>query len=221
MSSTGAPNLRRVYKISKRLPAREIMFLTWIYHPRLFYISRPRSFMWSTTWRASPPSETCGSWTGLFKKLTCMTWHFDGLGSISLTLHQSSKASRWYWSLWEFVLALHTSAKVRSSTNFHRSGVVSAASLTITEKMAGPNFVPCGTPQVMFFLTWKLTFVLNALSTIWQETADRWNYRRPHSGRDNFANSNSMVDAVEGFCKINRHQGSIVERLFNTWDNFI
>ena len=151
MSLTGAPNLRRVYKINKCLPAREIMFLTWMSHPRLFCISRPKGFMCSTTWRASPTSESCGSWTGLFKKITCMTWHFDGLGSILLTLHQSSKASRWYWSLWEFVLALHTSAKERSSTNFHRSGVVSAASLTITEKWQALTLFPVELHSWFFF----------------------------------------------------------------------
>ena len=152
-------------------------------HPRLFCISRPRTFMWSTAWRVSPPSESCGSWTGLFKQITCMTWHFDGLGGISLTLHQLSKASRWYWSLWEFVLALHTSAKVRSSTNFHRSGVVSAASLTITKKWEALTLFPVEHHR-WCSLNQKVDFVLNALSTIWQETADRWNYRRPHSRRD-------------------------------------
>ena len=46
MSSTGAPNLRRVYRINNCLPAWEIMFLTWTSHPRLFCISRPRSFVY-------------------------------------------------------------------------------------------------------------------------------------------------------------------------------
>ena len=138
------------------------MFLTWMSHPRFFCISRPRSFMWPTTWRASPPSESCGSWTGLFKKLTCMMWHFDGLGSISLTLHQSSKASRWCWSLWEFVLALHTSAKVRSSTNFHRSVVVSAASVTITEKWQALTLFPVEHHRWCFFKpeSWSLCLTL-------------------------------------------------------------
>ena len=92
-------------------------------------------------------------------KLTCMTWHFDGLGSISLTLHQSSKTSRWYWSFKYESLFWHCILQPRWDVDKFPSISGSFRSVISHHwKMAAPNFVPCGTPQVVVFLVLFFVF---------------------------------------------------------------
>ena len=129
------------------------MWLVWISQDKLYCIVTPRSFinhqqclsLRHHSWYILEIPADFFCFLFFFRKLMFMIWYFSGFGNISLSLHQEPSLSRCSWDL--FVESLHTiSARLNSSTYFHRRLHQMESRLPEPKNIIGPKLVPCGTP---------------------------------------------------------------------------